>query len=338
MSWLYVPASADLSSACDSPFPRHEPSATSNGKPITPRSWSRVWRRVAWTKRLSGVTSERSTAARGVASWISSLRGSRASRSASPASGAGKRTSDGSGQISPESFAMWDRVTSSWRIRQASLLQPDLEPYSARWPISGSLRSGACSARKPVELSIGGDGSTSWPTLVAADASRASRRYPRGNPTLMGALLPTLTAQEYGRNTSLGPNARERPSLQQLMRMLPTLTESDAESGPGSQGRDGGINLRTALQQMLPTLTARDHRSGASNITRNSRPLSEVLQRRLPTLTASRRTGLQSHGKNAVLGLINPMWACWFMGFPIGWTRLEPLETASYREWRREHG
>src|SRR6266704_634739 len=42
----------------------------------------------------------------------------------------------------------------------------------------------------------------------------------------------------------------------------------------------------------------------------------------LPTLTASRWSGLQSHGVNAMLGPLNPEWCEWFMGFPIGWTEL----------------
>lgn len=28
----------------------------------------------------------------------------------------------------------------------------------------------------------------------------------------------------------------------------------------------------------------------------------------------------------------------WLMGWPIGWTALEPLETAKFRQWCASHG
>lgn len=37
-------------------------------------------------------------------------------------------------------------------------------------------------------------------------------------------------------------------------------------------------------------------------------------------------------------GIPNPNWIEWLIGFPIGWTALEPLETPKFREWLREHG
>jgi hypothetical protein len=49
----------------------------------------------------------------------------------------------------------------------------------------------------------------------------------------------------------------------------------------------------------------------------------------MPTPTANRRSGLQSHGKNAILGQLNPTWVEWLMGFPLGWTDLEGSETPS---------
>lgn len=48
-----------------------------------------------------------------------------------------------------------------------------------------------------------------------------------------------------------------------------------------------------------------------------------------PTPTANRWSGLQSHGRNAVLGPLNPAWVEWLMGCPIGWTDSELSETAS---------
>jgi hypothetical protein len=36
-------------------------------------------------------------------------------------------------------------------------------------------------------------------------------------------------------------------------------------------------------------------------------------------------------------GHLNPEWTEWLMGWPIGWTALEPLEWGKYREWQQQH-
>lgn len=101
--------------------------------------------------------------------------------------------------------------------------------------------------------------------------------------------------------------------------------------------RNGG-NLIEAVSMMLyPTPTARDWKSGKVGPAiadhrgnpKNSRPLNEVVL--LPTPTASRRSGLQSHGENAILGSLNPDWVEWLMGLPIGWTASTPSATATPR-------
>jgi len=50
-----------------------------------------------------------------------------------------------------------------------------------------------------------------------------------------------------------------------------------------------------------------------------------------PTPTANRRSGLQSHGRNAILGPLNPTFLEWLMGFPTDWTAVAPSETPSSR-------
>ena len=35
---------------------------------------------------------------------------------------------------------------------------------------------------------------------------------------------------------------------------------------------------------------------------------------------------------------LNPRFDEWLMGWPLGWTRLEPLETDKYRVWLEQHG
>jgi len=37
-------------------------------------------------------------------------------------------------------------------------------------------------------------------------------------------------------------------------------------------------------------------------------------------------------------GKLNPQWVAWLMGWPIGWTGLEPLEMDRFQQWLRSHG
>lgn len=89
--WINVPstispfvlAEADLTLASNWLWELLARSAGWNGKPSPPSSWRRAWKRAAWLKRLCGRICEPSTASRGVASWIASLRATRVSHSAS---------------------------------------------------------------------------------------------------------------------------------------------------------------------------------------------------------------------------------------------------------------
>lgn len=83
-------------------------------------------------------------------------------------------------------------------------------------------------------------------------------------------------------------------------------------------------------EELLLTLMATDATRGGRVSPRKSREGGALIEHismevfgpkeLLPTLTASRRSGLQSHGENAILGALNPTWCEWYMGLPIGWT------------------
>lgn len=123
--------------------------------------------------------------------------------------------------------------------------------------------------------------------------------------------------------------------------LYPTLHGTPNPDNPrraGPSGNELGREVNRRERKLLPTLIARDWRSGkvseATHTRKNARPLNETVVRQealLPTLTATRRSGLQSHGENAILGSLNPTWCEWYMGLPIGWSALEPSETSTRR-------
>ena len=99
--------------------------------------------------------------------------------------------------------------------------------------------------------------------------------------------------------------------------LLPAPTKSDGGGGPG-RGRNkmGGDNLRTAAK-MFPTPTTRDWKSGKG---------------------AQKRDGHAQPLTDVIGGQLNPTWAEWLLGWPIGWTDLKPLGMDKYQQWLRQHG
>ena len=319
MTWMFIP-----SPSCPSAWDWGDWSGLSSwlafhrglslgwkGKPTPPLSWRRAWNREGWTRHLSGMTLPSSTADRGVASWMSSLRATRASRTLSQGRDGGQAMSAGSGMTSGAWFAKWSPASSGWRTCQGTFLGRSDE-YSETWPRAGGLRNGTAFLRRPsvpltsaigsssllptpTAQASGGSGSAGYstesgraegvtltdaivrgflPTPTAADGHRASDTYARGNHTLMGALREILP-------TPMTANRKLHDAA-----LLPTPTASLGGKGSGeSSNRDGGPSLLSALG-ILPTPTSRDWKSGKSSEatrSRNARPLNEVV---LPTPTA----------------------------------------------------
>jgi hypothetical protein len=69
--------------------------------------------------------------------------------------------------------------------------------------------------------------------------------------------------------------------------------------------------------ELLPTPTAQDakNNAGPSQYNRNTWPLNVIAG-----------------------GTLSPMWVEWLMGFPIGWTGLDALETPRFQQWLLSHG
>ena len=223
-----------------------------------------------------------------------------ASPSASRAKVSRRLTRGGSGRRSRTSFATYDPATSSWRTRRVSL-DGEWETFSGIWPASGMTRNGTAYQQPTSAPPIYVSGSGSWPTPNAAGGtgymSGANRDTWR--PTLEGAVQmapegppPKITAEEFR-----GKGRKAAAAL------WPTPTVGDSR------------NSRNATAGRSP---GSSHHSGTT--------LSDAI-RMLPTPTANRWDGLQSHGVNVVSGSLNPTWVEWLMGYPAGWTDCEDSET-----------
>lgn len=113
---------------------------------------------------LFGTTCELSMERRGEGGSTSCAADSHARTSASPAEVLGSTASEaGCGPAWHESFATFDRATSSWRTRQLSLLAGS-DVFSETWPRWGMMQDGACWERTmPAHLNCENE-SGFWPT------------------------------------------------------------------------------------------------------------------------------------------------------------------------------
>lgn len=206
------------------------------------------------------------------------------------------------GPSSPGSLAKYDPATHSWKTAQYSLLG-GLELFSETWPRWGTMRGGELFPQETPARSMSGSASGLWPT-----------------PTVNG---------NYNR---VGASATSGDGLATAVRRWPTPTcpaphDSENTVGRTNHGRKQ-MDLAKAVG-MSPTPCARDWRHGMSQ---------EALARRQQA--SSRGVNLseflqREDGSN---GQLNPTWVEWLMGWPSGWTALEPLATDRFREWWQQHG
>jgi hypothetical protein len=285
---------------------------------MRPRYWRRVCRRAGWTRRLCGRILPPSTARRGAESWIASLRGSRASRSASPAPVRPRPTSDGSGRTSSAFFAMWDPATCSWRTPQGYLFG-GWAVFSGTWPGLGMMRSGVCSVRPGSEPPIFAGGCSSWRSPTSWDWNGPSAQSWRDRAT--GDPAPTLPDQLVNWQT-------------------PTATDAKGRTYTYPRGDRTKRSLTLAGQARCPSLSRLVRKTPHGSESSKGGPGSPLLWGTPTSHVRSHSPRKVAHGKqlaNQAQARLSPLFVEWLMGFPIGWTGSAPLEMASCRLWRRWH-
>ena len=213
--------------------------------------------------------------------------------------------------------------------------------FSGTWPKWGSMRSGACSPRRPWVPRTAASASSSWPTPDANAmndgetpstwlhrAATLKAKHGNGNgagmPLAIAAQMwPTPTVSDSSNTAnatamrsnpdSASPatfNRNARPLNEQAEMLWATPRATDGEKGgPNQRGRKGDA--------MLPSPATAASRSG-------------------PQDQATVRGGLLvlSDGRG-----LNPRFVEWLMGWPIGWTSFDFAATEwsrFKRRWRSE--
>lgn len=210
----------------------------------------------------------------------------------------------GSGERCSESFARFDRGSSSWRIHPC-LFPEDSPLYLGTWPTRGMMRSGVCWER------------TTW----------EPRMFVRDSGCLH--MIPTTTACNV---PNKGANTREPKGIMEVARTdwMPGETWLTPMALDGMRSNmkleslakhwahhpNSNLAEQVAVRTLYPTPTCQDasNNGGPSQMKRNTPPLNAVAG-----------------------GALNPVWVEWLMGWPLGWTDCEPLEMDKYRWWRLAH-
>lgn len=331
MAWLFVPGLEELSSDLSSPSaPITEPFVTSSGKPTRrPTSW-RGWRKRPWIKLLSGMNLSHSTASRGVASFILLQRASPASPGAPRESDGELRMTVGFGRELPESFATFDRATSSWKIPHRSLVG-DWKSYSGTWPKAGTMLNGIVSRRATWEPptsavafssshNLGNWGTPTVQDLRVVDGKMRPSRLATGRKTEYLARQVVMWSKEQNWASpasadSVGTNGGgQTRSLRRDVRNWATPRGSD-QNGPGFHGKRGQ-DLRTMAAEHAGYLSIEERSFRTTHQEGKSEPGDKLSRRRRGSLPR-----------------LNPDFTDWLMGLPIGWSDSLLPETEWYH-WR----
>lgn len=349
MTWLYVPSLStdsryapgweDWNSESSSPCPATELCVTSSGKPmLRPYSW-RGWKTRPWIKRLFGTISNPSMAERGVESWISSLRASRASPTPSPASRKDMPTTEPCGPSSSESWASVDPPWSSSRTSQLSLggfESPESDYVS--WVTRSKSRSS--SLRRTLAHRISASACSSWPTpQVRGQGGRAEwAAEGKGGRDLTSEAMQWQTPaaaegfkyRRQARQTERGemllpaqvvnwptPRAFDATDIQRSPEALERAKES---GGCANLGEHAKVWPSPRAEERQQTNSADDY-VALSQASRSSHPV-------LQTSTC----GPECSPKHRRL---NPRFVSWLMNLPIGWSSFEPLEMRWSHWWRQ---
>ena len=157
----------------------------------------------------------------------------------------------------------------------------------------------------------------------AGDSPARTSAWHRGRASASSAHAPGSGVSLLGCSVKYGLDSR-------LLKMFPPFAVADLPWSFKISGRSG--LMRNGIVFRLPPLArlTGETESLSSPASRGCSCGRSSGAKLLPTLTANRWSGLQSHGVNAMLGPLNPEWCEWFMGFPIGWTASPPSDERSY--------
>jgi hypothetical protein len=185
---------------------------------------------------------------------------------------------------------------------------------TAQGSLGRAAASGASTTASSAKSGRRGSSSKTSAPFALEDWTECSGNSLRSGMTRSGTAYP------------LPPLARLTGEIESGLLPTPSASSYGSNRG-GAAGRVGPV--RHSLQSMAkhglwPTPTSRDWKDGSAASCRNV-PVNCLLGRAV-------------HQGSHAPGSLNPAFVEWLMGFPLGWTVLEPSETPSSRRSRKSSG
>jgi len=267
-----------------------------------------------------------------------------------------KEKEAGCGEKWQGSSMKYDPDSRSWKTHQHSLFGGLVE-FSETWPRWGTMRNGECWGLPMWERHTNGKESGFWRTPAAQEPGVSAERLvpiEGGSPGGMNRHFDKHT----GRMAQIG--LAQQVSLRQ---MWPTPRACMTGAVTPERAKDKFNNLESVMaREIFPTptnsmMTVGDMEQARFAGTDKRRPDYATANKNWPTPNANdnRDRGNLSNpcikkriarGKQVGLsmcvseesGQLNPTWVEWLMGWPLGWTACEPLETGKCHNARLKHG
>ena len=337
MSWLYLPGQAVDSSGQD--CSDGDLSATLKKTRTASKCSKRASKMDTSMTPPSGTTSEPSMGTPGLDSWMSSLRDSHANRSAEQESSLESETNATCGLTPFASFARYDQDSHCWRMYPVLFQIHTLGSSWVTCPRAGMMHDGIAFQLRPLARLTREIGFGLLPTPVVNDIRQRFNTSiggaPRPNLAAMAKfnLWPTLTKTNSSYTSQASKmKYRSGQTLAEAVRMWPTPTVGDSKSARNSTanrktipptGVHPGDTLVDAATKW-PTPTAITGSGGASLCKWGG--------------SGSRKKLESMISRQELNGALNPTWVEWLMGWPLGWTALEPLAMDKYQQWLEQHG
>jgi hypothetical protein len=332
------------------------------GKHIAAKSWQRKWNKEHWLKHLFGRMLKHSMAENGVEKFISSLGDIRVNLSPLPEKDLQKKTQDIYGQSSQELLEKSNLQSVSLKMSE-DIYDLDLnlsQMTYEKWVIK--LRQ-VCLQRAKSVLLINESDFSYWPTTTSSDATTGEIISPKDKfvRTSQGAYRKINPA---GESRSLG--------LGRMARIWPTVMKSSANGHSMVEIQKGNKKRRLANEVIMwPTLRAQDPAKTSKGYGKSTTEVAKSQNWRTPNASdieggimewrdgkagklklrdhsvhiakkISCQSGHQSQ-KTLEVGIesqltLNPLFCEHLMGWPIGWTGLEPVEMELCRWFVLMHG
>ena len=262
------------------------------------------------TPSQSGMTFDHLMVNLGMAASMSCLLDSPANPSPKQDSNEEKTTTETFGLIQRESLARYDQELSSWRTH------PDCfgstEPLSSvTLPAWGMIVSTELYQREKPERDISGSDGGAWPTPTV------NTRPNEGNVRLLRKQVLEGDLTEAEATSML--NGKSPFSAQGAVPAWPTPTATERSGTNPNTGRGAGL-WKVVKDIAWPTPTASDRKGGGKGSIRK-----DTGKRREDRLDHLLEPGQQ--------GKLSPDWVEYLMGWPVGWTSLDPLPEGTMEAW-----